>query len=140
MGSYLHSHEEPRDLFITIRDTKEIFHAKIGRIKERPRQRLPFCFQPILHPGWVPVSQRLSVSPPAHRRCCRHGLLGMSSDIGGTRPGKYGSPCLRQAVPPATIGSSFYRPAIRPRLMPTHSLFIFTVLGCVCVSISVLPL
>ena len=38
----------------------------------------------------------------------------MSSDIGGTRPGKYGSPCLRQAVPPASVSSSYYSSPICP--------------------------
>ena len=44
------------------------------------------CFPPVLHPERIPFSQSLSVSPPAHRGWCLHGLLGISSDIGGTRP------------------------------------------------------
>ena len=85
---------------------------------DRPGPRLTSRFPPVLHPGLVLASQSLPVSPPAHRSWCPHGLLWMSSDIGGTRPRKYGSPFLRQALPPTTIFYSFYIPHICPSSLP----------------------
>ena len=85
---------------------------------DRPGPRLTMCFPPVLHPGLVPVSQSLSVSTPAHRGWWPHKLLGMSSDIRGTRPGKYWSPCLRQALPPTPVYYSYYLPHICPSSDP----------------------
>ena len=62
----------------------------------------------------------------------------MSSDIGGTRPGKYESPCLRQAVPPAPEGSSITVLLSVPLLKRTYSPFHIHcawVFLCVCVGI-----
>ena len=61
----------------------------------------------------------------------------MYSDIGGTRPGKYGSPCLRQAVPPAPVGSSYYYSPICPSSDENPQSFSYSLcLGvCVCVGI-----
>ena len=43
-------------------------------------------------PSWMsPCLSKPVYVLPAHRGWCPHGLLGMSSDIGGTRPGIYGS-------------------------------------------------
>ena len=65
----------------------------------------------------------------------------MSSDLGGTRPGKYGSPYLRQAVPPAPVGSFITLPLSVPLLMRTHSPFrIHCAWVSVYVSVSVLTL
>ena len=82
---------------------------------------LPF---PNCSPSWMSLFLSKPVSVPS----CTwgwwpHGLLGMSSDIGGTRPGKYGCPCLRQAVPPAPVGSFYYLSLSVPLLMRTHSPF-----------------
>ena len=85
---------------------------------DRPGPRLTNHFPPVLHPGLVTVCQILAVSPPAHLGWCPHGLLGMSSDIRGTRPGKYGSLCLRQALPPTPVYYSYLLPHICPSFDP----------------------
>ena len=61
----------------------------------------------------------------------------MYSDKGGTRHGKYGSPCLRQAVPPAPVGSFYYPSHISPSSDENPQPFSYSLcLGvCVCVSI-----
>ena len=63
----------------------------------------------------------------------------MYSDIGGTRPGKYGSRCLRKAVPPAPVGSFYYPFPICPSSDENPQSFSYSpYLGvCVCVSICV---
>ena len=70
------------------------------------------------------LDESLSLKACQCPRMHTHGLLGMSSDIGGTRPGKYGHPCLRQAVPPAPVYYSYYLPHICPSSDPNpQSLF-----------------
>ena len=91
---------------------------------DRLAPRLTSRFPPVLHPGLVPVSQSLSVSSLAHRGWCPHGILGMSSDIGGTRPGKYGSPCLRQELPETPVYYSYYLPHICPSSDPNPQSFL----------------
>ena len=59
----------------------------------------------------------------------------MSSDIGGTRPGKYGSPCLRQAVPPAPVSSSYYCSPIRPSSDANPQSFSYSLCSAVCMSV-----
>ena len=100
-----------------------VLHQLLGRLCvqlwfDRPGPRLTSRFPPVLHPGLVPVSQSLSVSPPKNWGWCPHGLLGLSSDIGGTRPGKYGSPFLRQALSPTPVYYSYYLPDICPSSDP----------------------
>ena len=85
---------------------------------DRPGPRLTSHFPPVLHPVLVPASQSLSMSPPAHSGWCLHWLLGMSSDIGGTRPGKYVSLCLRQALPTTPVYYSYYDSHICPSSDP----------------------
>ena len=60
----------------------------------------------------------------------------MSSDIGGTRPGKYGSPCLRQAVPPAPVGSS-YCSSISPSSDANPQSLSYSLCLGVCFSVSI---
>ena len=59
----------------------------------------------------------------------------MSSDIGGTRPGNYGSPSLRQAVPPGPVGSSYYYSSICPSSDANPQSFSYSL--CLGVSMSV---
>ena len=107
---------------------------------DRPGPRLTSRFPPVLHPEWVPFSQSLSLSRAAHRGWWPHGLLGMSSDIGGTRPGKYGSPCLRQAHPPTPVYYSYYLPHICPSSDPKPHSLLSVVWECMGEFMPVLPL
>ena len=98
-------------------------HTATGRLcvqlwVDRPGHRLTSRFPTVLHPGWVLVSQSLSVSPYARLGWWPHGFLEMSSDIGGTRPGKYGSPCISHSVPLALVYFSYYLPHICPSSDP----------------------
>ena len=61
----------------------------------------------------------------------------MSSDIGGTRPGKYGSPCLRQAVPPAPVSSSYYCSPICPSCDANPQSFTCSLCSCACMSVRI---
>ena len=61
----------------------------------------------------------------------------MSSDIGGTRPGKYGSPCLRQAVPPGPVFSSYYCSPICPSSDAKTQSFPYSLCSGVCMCVGI---
>ena len=61
----------------------------------------------------------------------------MSSDIGGSRLGKYGSPCLRQAVPLAPVSSSYYCSPISPSSDANPQSFLYSLCSAVCMSVGI---
>ena len=94
------------------------------------------------------LDESLCLSKPARVPTCISGMmptwtLGMSSDIGGTRPGKRGSPVSgRQYLQPLYILLITFLISV-PLLFPPHSHFHIhcaCVCLCVCVCVSVLTL
>ena len=117
--------------------TQILSRVCVQLLVDRPGPRLTSHFRPVLHPERVPFSQRLSVSPDAHPGWWPHGLLGMSSDIGGTRPGKYGRPSLRQAVPPAPLSSPYYCSPICPSSDSNPQSFPYSLCSGVSMSVGI---
>ena len=89
---------------------------------------------PTCSPSWmIPCLSKPVSVPTCTPGMMPTGLLGMSSDPGGTRPGKHGSPCLRQAVPPAPVCSSYYRPPVCPSSDANPQSFSYSLCLGVCV-------
>ena len=118
-----------------------VLHTALGQAASAALSRQTWAQTHLLFPTCSPSWTSPCLSKPVGVHTCTPGmmpagLLGMSSDPGGTRPGKHGSPCLRQAVPPALYVRHITVLLSVPLLMPTHSPFRIPS-AWVCVSVGI---